>query len=239
MKAFIITIALCLGVVFSASAEFSADMVTEITGNKDRGRIYFKNSDTSRTEIMGIINISRRPLVYQLFKDTKKYCVTDISQEDKKNTMADVRTIEEWIKKNELKKIGTEKIAGYNCTIYQGDVKYTEDQPAYPTKIWHSKELEYPVKTESTLPEPMGKVLNYLENIKLGKQPASLFDIPSNYTKADTIQEAMGMMNINAPFLKQGSTENSQQKMPSMEDTEKVMKQMQEMQKKIEQNKQQ
>ncbi|QTA79867.1 DUF4412 [Desulfonema limicola] len=222
------------------AAEFAADMITEMPGGKDRGRIYFKNPDISRTELMGgLINITKRPLVYQLFTDTKKYYVNDITK-DKNNNMADVRTIEEWIEKNELKKTGTEKKAGYNCTIYQGIIKYSDAQPdEYPTKIWYSKELEYPVRTETALPEPMGMIVSYLENIKPGKQPDSLFEIPSNYKKAGSIEEAAGAADINLPFLNQENTENPQQKMPSKEDMEKMMQQMQKMQKMMEQGKDQ
>ncbi|MDM8538931.1 DUF4412 domain-containing protein [Desulfobacterales bacterium HSG17] len=240
MKSFIITIVFCLTITFAAAAEFSADMITEMAGVKDRGRIYYKNVDISRIEVMGgIINISKRPLVYQLFSDTKKYYITDI-RENKKNTMADVRTIKEWIEKNELKKTGTKKISGFDCSIYEGKVKYAQDQPPVPSKIWFSENLEYPVRTESTLSQPMGTIVNYLENIKPGKQAADKFEIPSGYKKAKSIEEAMGMMNINAaPPLRKSSNNAGPQKMPSQKDMEKMMKQMQKMQEMMEQGKQQ
>lgn len=53
-------------------AEFSADLFTQTVGGTDKGKIYFRNENISRTEMMGMISIMKRPLIYQLFTDTQK-----------------------------------------------------------------------------------------------------------------------------------------------------------------------
>ncbi len=69
-----------------------------------------------------------------------------------------------------------------------------------PMKIWLSRKLQYPLKSETMMPEPVGRVLTLVKNIKTGKQPAHLFEIPDGYTRAASMEQAMGM-----PDMKQFS----------------------------------
>ena len=62
-------------------------------------------------------------------------------------------------------------------------------------KIWYSEKLEYALKMNIKLPEPVGTISSYLENIKVEKQADSLFEIPTGYSKVNSIQEAMGIPN--------------------------------------------
>lgn len=227
-------IALCIVFVSAATAtEFSADMITVMAGGKTDGRIYYKNPNISRSEAMGIISIVKRPLVYQVFTNTKKYVVNDLNAADKKNPMMDVGDFNKWAKKNDLKKVGKETVQGFKCSIYEGSVKISHDQPPVPMKIWYSKKLEYPVKTETTLPAPMGKMINYIENVKLGKQADSLFEVPSGYSKSESVQEAMGMGNFQFQTPGRQSGGASPGQMPSQKDMDKMMKQAQEMMKNL------
>ena len=178
----------------TVAAEFSADEITTVAG-KIEGKIYYKNFDTHRNESMGMIRIIKLPLVYQLFPATKKYTVSNINDLAGKSPMANV-SFKDLIKKNNMKKVGTDTVQSFKCDIYEGDIPFIENQPPMHMKIWYSKKLEYAVKTDMTLPAPMGTVSSNLENIKIGKQPDRLFEIPPGYSKVESFQEAMGMGNI-------------------------------------------
>jgi len=208
-----------------AAVEFSADMITSISGREDTGKIYFKNQKLFRNETMGMIIINKHPKVYQLFQDSKKYVVTDVNELKKQNPMAGVENFDELVKKNNMQKQGTETIQGFKCVIYSGKVKFIENQPGMTMKFWYSKKLDYPIKNVSTLPAPMGEVSSYLQNIKTGKQPDSLFKIPAGYQKAASMQEAMGMGNMQMPSMQDAG------KPPSKEEMEKMMEQMKKMMK--------
>jgi len=180
-------------VTTTMAVEFSADEVTEIAGGM-KGKIYYKNATTRRNESMGMIMILKYPSMYQIFTDTKKYIVLNMEEalNKSKNPLAGL-SFEEVIKNNNLKKTGSETIHNFDCIIYEGDVVFIENTPPMHMKIWYSEKLEYSLKMNMTLPAPMGTISSHLENIKIEKQADALFEIPSEYIKVDTIQEAMGM----------------------------------------------
>lgn len=175
------------------AVEFSADEITEIAGGM-KGKLYYKDSHTRRNEMMGMIMILKYPSMYQIFTDTKKYIILNMEEavNKSKNPMAGL-SFEEIIKKNKMKKVGTETIHNFDCTIYEGNFVFSEKIPPIDMKIWYSQKLENALKMHMTLAAPMGTISTHLENIKIEKQADSLFEIPSGYTKVDTIQEAMGM----------------------------------------------
>lgn len=71
-------------------------------------------------------------------------------------------------------KVGTETVNGRNCVKYEG----TNDNGETST-VWLDSRLRFPVKWQGK--NSGGE----LQNIKEGAQPASLFEIPSGYTKFD------------------------------------------------------
>jgi hypothetical protein len=217
ISAVILSLFLATGAI---SAEFSADMVMEGMGGTNSGKIYFKSDDMSRTEMMGMISIFKRPLKYQLFPDTQKYVVQNIDEVSKKNPAADAANFKQWIDKNNLKKTGSETVQGYKCDIFEGDVKFVADQPPVHMKIWHTRKLGYPVRQESTLPPPAGNISSHLENIKLASQDSSLFEIPAGYAQAKDVQEAMGLGAM--PSFGDGGKGQA----PSQEEVQKMMKEM-------------
>lgn len=202
---------------------FSADMVTKVIV-LERSKIYYQNADTYRSEAMGIINIVNAPMLYQLVPETKKYTAQKLEDTQKDNPMGSYGDMMAFIKKNKMKKSGKETIQGYKCVIYEGSVQYAEEHPPAPMKIWYAKKLENMIKQEITLGAPMGNIVTLLENIKIGKQEASLFELPEGYTKVDSLDLAMGMGAFKMPSM--GGEEG---KMPSPEDMEKMMQQIQEM----------
>ncbi len=221
IRSLISAIALSLFLATGAiSAEFSADMVMESMAGTSSGKIYFKNDDTSRTEMMGTISIMKRPHIYQLFTDTQKYVVQNMDDMKKKNPALDAANLKEWIDKNKLKKTGSEELQGYRCDIFEGDVKFADDQPPVHMRIWHTPKLGYPLRHESVLPSPMGNVSTHLENIQLGSQPDSLFEIPDGYSQAKNAQEAMGVGGM--PSMGDGGKGQA----PSQEDMQKMIKEM-------------
>ena len=242
MKKIILTL-LILSIISLATStfavEFSADVISQLPIGKDTGKLYYKNGDISRNEIMDMISIMKRPVMYQIFTVTKKYYVSNISDLEKENAMAGAGDFNSWVKKNKMKKVGKETIAGYKCTIYEGDIKTQNAQFSPHMKLWLSKKLNYPIKSEMSLPAPMGKITTSLDNIVIGKQPKSLFSIPVGYVEAETMQEAMGMPDMGSlmkGFGTEGNNSPAGNQAPSPENMEKMMEQMQEMMKNMQQN---
>jgi hypothetical protein len=217
ISAIILSLFMATGAI---SAEFSADMVMESIAGISSGKIYFKNEDINRTEMMGIISIFKRPLIYQLFPDTQKYVIMNIDEISKNNPAADAANFKEWIENNKLKKSGSEKLQGYACDIFEGDMKFAEGQPPVHVKVWHTPKLGYPIRQESTLPAPAGKISSQLENIRLASQAGSLFEVPAGYSQAKDVQEAMGAGGM--PSFGEGGKGQA----PSQEEMQKMMKEM-------------
>ncbi|SLM28499.1 exported hypothetical protein [Desulfamplus magnetovallimortis] len=258
-KLFLTAISMFLMTTANISAqEFSADMETNSSLMQETGKIYHKNSDISRTEMMGIITIMKRPKIYQIFDDTKKYYISDINEVKKNNPIAnmDITDFKTWATHNNMKKIGNEKIEDFSCDIFEGNVKFEESQPPVHMKVWYSDKLNYALKTVMVLPDPAGTISNLAKNIKTGKQPDSLFELPAGYTMAKSMEEAMGIPDMSslmqgapAGIMETGNMPsmddiNSMQKkggqsIPTPEEREKMIKKMQEMMKQMQQQQQQ
>jgi hypothetical protein len=141
--------------------------------------------------------------------------------------MAGITDFKAWATENNLKKTGTESLEGFDCDIYEGTIEVDEETgETAPMKIWLSRKLQYPLKTETLMPAPVGSVVSVVKNIETGKQPAHLFEIPEGYTQADTMEQAMGMPDM---------SQFSEGQMPSGEQMENMMKQVQEMMKNMQQ----
>jgi hypothetical protein len=210
---------------FSWGAEFSADIMMETGGMKNAGKVFMKNLQVYRNEIMGIVSIGNQDSIYQVFTQTRKYTVASIEEMKKNNPMAGAKDLKTFFKQNNLKQTGSEKIGDYACDVYEGSLKFEEGQPPVQMKIWYSSELDYTIRQESEMPSMAGKMVVQLENIKKGKQPDDLFKVPAGYTKVATTEEAMGIQMPQMP-----------ENMPTQEDQEKMMKQMQEMMKNMPKN---
>ena len=72
-------------------------------------------------------------------------------------------------------KVGSENVNGRSTVHYAGT-----DSEGKPHEVWLDSKLRFPVKW-SGKDEEGGE----MQNIKEGPQPASLFEIPSGYTKMD------------------------------------------------------
>ncbi len=214
----------------AAWAGFSADMLIETAMSTRSGRIYFQDPHRVRTEMDNMLTIMNSQDVFYVFEKTKKYVQEDVQQPAKANPLAGIRNFDRFMAENGLQKTGQESLEGFACEIHEGNVQWggpfkSGEQSAY-LKIWYARELDYSLKTETTLPEPMGRVVTRLASIKTGNQPDSLFEVPDGYARAENMQEAMGLdhgRGINLDM--EGMSEN----MPGSEEMEEFKKKMQEM----------
>ncbi len=99
------------------------------------------------------------------------------------------------------KKLGTDTIDGHPCIKYD-TVYYLKTKPEEKHKaiLWEAKDLkDFPIQTEITVPaNPKypgsgGKMTMKFKDIKLGAATASLFSVPRDYKKANSMQEVMGL----------------------------------------------
>ncbi|MBI5586000.1 MAG: hypothetical protein HY892_19485 [Deltaproteobacteria bacterium] len=101
------------------------------------------------------------------------------------------------------KKIGSETIDGHpstksEMTFYHKD---TPNQKHHGT-VWEAQDLGgLPIRTEMVVPEMKkagggGKMVMELKDVKVGAATASMFEVPKDYKKVNSMQELMGMGDI-------------------------------------------
>lgn len=230
-KIFFVTLVCSFLVSSTAMAvSFSADSITPMMGAQSpvRGKLYFEDKNTYRSDAMGIVSIVKDSFVYSLVTDTKKYTVQSLAEMRKQSPAGVWGDAAEMIDSREMKKVGKENLQGYQCIIYEGDFSFADDTPPMHIKLWYSKKLKNMLKQEMSLPSPMGQITSHLENIKVGKQDNHLFEIPPDYVKVSDMSEAMGFGNFTMPGQGEGNNQ-----MPSEEDMKKMMEQMQNMMKNL------
>ena len=114
----------------------------------------------------------------------------------------------------EKKKVGAETIDGHPCVKYDA-VFYRKSKPEekYKATLWEAQDLkDFNIQTEMTVPpNPKypgsgGKVVMKFKDIKLGAAKASMFEVPGDYKKVNSVPEVMGM----------GSMENMVEMMKKM-----------------------
>ena len=101
----------------------------------------------------------------------------------------------------EKKKVGAETIDGHPCIKYDA-VFYRKSKPEekYKATLWEAQDLkDFNIQTEMTLPPNPnypgsgGKMVMKFKDVKLGAAKASMFEVPGDYTKVNSIPEVMGM----------------------------------------------
>ncbi|MBN2033108.1 MAG: DUF4412 domain-containing protein [Deltaproteobacteria bacterium] len=174
-------------------SEFSADQVhMDASGKIDHtGKIFF-TPEKIRMEGLGIkgdsgggqenmVLIFRKDQNVQRILNSKKlaYLEKNINEEEM-DQFSNLST------KDEVKDLGIETIQGYKCRKKQ--VTSTVQIMGYKKTVqsiqWVSDEFPMPLKTQ----EQNGSVIE-LRNIKVGRQPAEIFEVPASYKKVDTIFE--------------------------------------------------
>jgi hypothetical protein len=98
----------------------------------------------------------------------------------------------------EKKKIGSETIDGHPCIKYDA-VIYLKSKPddKYRSTIWEAQDLGgLAIRSETVLPEKIkdgqDKVVNELKDIKVGAARPSMFEVPADYKKTNSMMELMG-----------------------------------------------
>jgi hypothetical protein len=148
----------------------------------------------------GLVTISLADAKKTIMLNTasKTYCEQPTQDRGKAPDMFDPDVV------FDKKKIGTETIDGHPCIKYDATF-YRKSKPEEKHKatLWEAQDLNnFAIQTEITLPaNPRypgsgGKMVMKFKDIKLGAATASLFEVPRDYRKADSMQEVMGMGNI-------------------------------------------
>ena len=106
--------------------------------------------------------------------------------------------IEKKVKQQGGKKVGTEKILGYLCDIWQVNVDAinpeTNQKEKAVTKMWLSQELKLPLKVEMTSPTKGSLLTITTKRIKTNVDYSStFFDIPKGYQITDMNEMLMQM----------------------------------------------
>jgi hypothetical protein len=98
------------------------------------------------------------------------------------------------------KKVGTDTIDGHPCIKYDSTF-YRKSKPEEKHKatLWEAQDLkDFNIQTEITVPpNPKyqgsgGKMIMKFKDIKLGAATASMFEVPKDYKKVNSMPEVMG-----------------------------------------------
>ena len=99
------------------------------------------------------------------------------------------------------KKVGTDTIDGHPCIKYDATF-YRKSRPAekFKATLSEAQDLKgFTIQTEMTAPaNPQypgsgGKMLMKFKDIRLGAAKASMFEVPGDYTKVNSMPELMGL----------------------------------------------
>ena len=163
---------LCLLSGFAQTQEFSADIISQAPDGAHSGKI-FSTPNKSRMEIGDIITIARidQNLAWMLMPKEKVYMETSLP--------ANTVTAGGGRLAGEIKRelVGKETIDGNVADKYR--IVYTNAGKPETIYSWIIPGSGIPVKTAA---EDGSWQVEY-KNIKIGKQPGSLFEIPSGYSK--------------------------------------------------------
>lgn len=99
------------------------------------------------------------------------------------------------------KKVGTDTIDGHPCIKYD-TVFYRKSKPEEKHKatMWEAQDLNnFTIQTEAAVPANPnhqgsgGKMIMKFKDIRLGAAKASMFEVPKDYRKVNSVQEVMGI----------------------------------------------
>jgi len=180
----------------SGAADFSADMVQSMGNVQVKGKINISGAKARIETQMGpqkqvTIVRGEEGVVYVINPEGKFYSEMRVP---KQKSAYDAEAAEKQLATMaKIEKLGSETVNGYLCdkTLFK-----FKDKKRGTMTTWVSKKLAYPVKTETV--SANGKFGIQLNNIKMGKQDASLFTVPKGFKK-QTLQRPMMPPNGNKP----------------------------------------
>ena len=177
-----------LAAVPVAQADWEGKMVSKVPEGNGvpsnlSGEIRMKK-DHLRLDMKSPIDMSfladmKNKKAWTLIHGPKLIMTTNIEKFQAQSPMCTTENIDECLLKKGFKKIGSEKIDGHPCTIYE--VKNT--------KLWRPEDLKEVPSLKTLVVQAPGKVIEtYITEVKMGKQDASLFEAPKDYSKMDGLQ---------------------------------------------------
>jgi hypothetical protein len=157
---------------FAQTQEFSADIISRGPDGTQSGKV-FSTPNKSRMEAGGVITIARldQNLAWVLMSKDKVYMETSLPASAV--TAGGGRMVGEI----ERKLVGKETIDGKAADKYR--IVYTNAGKPETIYSWIISGSDIPVKTAAQ----DGSWQVEYKNIKTGKQPDSLFEVPSGYSK--------------------------------------------------------
>ena len=145
-----------------------------------KGLVTISLADTKKTIMMNTVN--------------KTYYEQPIQDREKTPNVYDPDMV------FDKKKVGTDTIDGHPCIKYDS-IFYRKSKPEEKHKatLWEAQDLkDFNIQTEMTVPaNPKypgsgGKMVMKFKDIKLGAAKASMFEVPRDYKKVNSVQEVMG-----------------------------------------------
>jgi hypothetical protein len=167
------------------AADFSADVYAGPKALQKQGKIYTSGKMIRVETTMGGSQITiMRPdkkMAWLISPATKQYVEAPMTRPEMMDPRSDKMFTQNATKKN----LGKETVSGFSCekTVYTfkgmpGNSKSGAGQQAIRC---YSSKLDWPIRTQMIAP---GRTfVQELRNIKLGKQPATLFVVPKGYKK--------------------------------------------------------
>ena len=165
---------------------FTADTLTSMNGQQMKGKIYY-SSGRMRMEL------NQPGLGEMVYIYDKKGKMLIMASPVKKVYLELPFDEKDWPGLNEQndlerKKLGAEKVGGYNCTKYHVVRKVNAMGQEQKVKMtsWESDKFSMPLRTKTDQ-----GTLQELSNIKEGEPPAKMFKVPAGYKKAQNMMELM------------------------------------------------
>lgn len=125
-----------------------------------------------------------RMVTYSIFPGKEMYMERLLDEKDLGKRMgAFIKDV-----KNKEEALGTESVNGYKCKKKRVEttMNILGRNRTRTSTVWTSDMFDFPIRTESQ----EGDVME-LRNIKPGKQPSSVFEVPSGYKKAANLMDIM------------------------------------------------
>lgn len=184
----LVAVSLCILFVFisgtALALEFSADTVTTTSGFKTEGKIYFTDDkfrmDMKSPQKMTMITRRDKKVIWNVMHNQKMYMEMPLKDENKP------RVERKFENEVERKLIGKETVDGHPTEKYL--ITYKVENSIQKVYQWWATDINFPIRTEDL----NGKWKQEYKNIKIGRQPDSLFEVPSGYKKFNM---PSGMMN--------------------------------------------
>lgn len=177
------------------AAEFSADLVQSSGSDSETGKVYIKGKlrrqeFTEGGKVAGVSIV--RPdkgVTWNLMPDEKMYMEIPLDPGDSESR-EDMESLDSVAK---MVSLGKETVSGYKCEKRRYEY---HDKTQGSFIMWYSPKLNYPVKLQMKGHGKEGDLVMEYKNIKTGKIPDSMFEIPKGYEKFSIPGMPAGMPSI-------------------------------------------